>query len=266
MRLKISHHTSYHYDEPVQYALQQLRLTPKTNVSQKVISWSTTIKGGREEVEFDDHNNNRVVLISFEPGCQSVSFLSEGEVETTDTSGIIGKHGGYAPLWYFKRYTELTTPGPHVRSLVKELGNDFCDDVNKMHELSELVERKVVYETGRTDSSTKAEDTLEVGHGVCQDHTHVFICAVRLMGLPARYVSGYLMIDDRIDQEASHAWAEVYISDVGWIGFDVSNRISPDHRYVRVATGLDYREAAPISGMRYGDSSESMEVSLQVQQ
>ena len=86
------------------------------------------------------------------------------------------------------------------------------------------------------------------------------------MGIPARYVSGYLMMNDRVEQDASHAWAEVHLEDIGWIGFDVSNGISPDERYVRVATGLDYREAAPVSGMRFGDAGESLIVSLQVQQ
>jgi transglutaminase-like putative cysteine protease len=79
-------------------------------------------------------------------------------------------------------------------------------------------------------------------------------------------VSGYLMLDDRVNQDASHAWAEAYVSDLGWVGFDVSNQISPDGRYVRVATGLDYSGAAPVSGMRYGYGGESMTVRLQVQQ
>ena len=90
------------------------------------------------------------------------------------------------------------------------------------------------------------------------------------MGFPARYVSGYLMMNDRIDQEATHAWAEAYIPDIGWVGFDVSNGISPDDRYIRVATGLDYKDASPISGLRMGSGTssmnESMDVSIQVQQ
>ena len=266
MRLKISHQTSYHYESPVRYALQQLRLTPKSNRSQKIISWTTSVDGGREELEFTDHNNNRVVLVSFEEGCRSVHIGCEGEVETEDTAGIIGKHGGYAPLWYFRRSTALTNAGRNVKQMVKELGEDFDDEVAKMHALMELVEQKIAYETGKTDPETSAEDTLEAGHGVCQDHAHVFISAARLMGLPARYVSGYLMMNDRIEQDAAHAWAEVHIGGVGWIGYDVSNRISPDQRYVRVATGLDYKEAAPISGMRFGEGAESLEVSLQIQQ
>jgi transglutaminase-like putative cysteine protease len=113
---------------------------------------------------------------------------------------------------------------------------------------------------------TKAEDALEAGRGVCQDHAHVFIAATRLLGYPARYAGGYLMMNDRVQQDAGHAWAEAHVEGLGWVGFDVSNAISPDARYVRVATGLDYREAAPVSGMRFGAASESLDVSIQVQQ
>jgi len=105
--------------------------------------------------------------------------------------------------------------------------------------------------------------------GVCQDHAQIMITAARELGHPARYVSGYLMMTDRIDQDATHAWAEVHMDDIGWVGFDVSNGYSPDERYVRVATGLDYRDAAPISGLRIDNSAggnETMQVSIQVQQ
>ena len=129
-----------------------------------------------------------------------------------------------------------------------------------------MIAERVRYETGKTHSETTIEDALEAGHGVCQDHAHIFVSAARLLGHPARYVSGYLMLLDRVEQDASHAWAEAHVEGIGWIGFDPSNGICPDERYVRVATGLDYRDAAPISGLRYGDGGEDMEVSLQVQQ
>jgi transglutaminase-like putative cysteine protease len=101
---------------------------------------------------------------------------------------------------------------------------------------------------------------------VCQDHAHIFIAAARSMGYPARYVSGYLMMEDRVHQDASHAWAEVHVDPLGWVGFDVSNGISPDTRYVRVATGLDYAEAAPVSGLRFGNGGEAMSIDIQVAQ
>ncbi|WP_373087638.1 transglutaminase domain-containing protein [Sneathiella sp.] len=266
MRLKISHLTKYHYDEPVHYALQQIRQTPKSGVGQDVLDWETRVEGGNTEVEFHDQFGNEVLLVSLEPGRTDISIYCEGNIDTIDTHGMIGPNTGYAPLWFFRRSTPLTAAGPLTRKLVKELGTDFDTEVTRMHRLSQLIAGNVDYQTGETHSETTVEEALATGKGVCQDHAQIFVSAVRLMGFSARYVSGYLMMDDRIEQDATHAWAEAFIPDVGWVGFDVSNGISPDERYVRVATGLDYKDAAPISGMRIGSSGESMNVSLQVQQ
>ena len=266
MRLTISHTTQYHFDAPVHYGLQQLRLTPKSRAGQSVVSWKTSVDGGKKQVEYDDHHNNRVELISFDDGRSDITITCEGVVETSDTSGIIGVHGGYAPLWLFLRSTPLTRAGNNVRKLAKAAGGDHPDDIARLHALSAMIGETVKYETGRTHAATTAEETLDAGHGVCQDHAHVFIAAARFAGIPARYVSGYLMMDDRTDQDATHGWAEAHVDGVGWVGFDVSNGISPDDRYIRVATGLDYREAAPVSGLRHGDGGERMVVSLQVQQ
>ncbi len=264
MRLNIDHRTDYSYDEPVPYALQQLRLTPKSRAGQEVVRWAITIEGGKLELEFDDQHNNHVSLVSTEPGKDRISINCEGEVTNDNGTGVIGTHGGYAPLWYFQRSTPLTMPGSLLQKLVKMLDED--DDVSKLHTLSSMILDKVAYEPGRTHAETTAEDALSLGHGVCQDHAQIFIASARLLGFPARYVSGYLFMEDQVQQEASHGWAEAYVDGLGWIGFDVANGISPDERYIRVATGLDYKEAAPISGMRFGDGKEIMTVALQVQQ
>jgi transglutaminase-like putative cysteine protease len=100
---------------------------------------------------------------------------------------------------------------------------------------------------------------------VCQDHAHIFIGAARERGIPARYVSGYLMMNDRIEQEATHAWAEAHIEGLGWVGFDVSNGICPDPRYVRVATGSDYRDAAPVTGISIGTADQVLTVGVAVE-
>ena len=124
----------------------------------------------------------------------------------------------------------------------------------------------MAYEVGTSQSETRAEDAIAEGKGVCQDHAHIFIAAAREMGFPARYVSGYLMMDDRIEQDATHAWAEAHVDGLGWVGFDVSNQICPDTRYVRVATGLDYQGAAPVTGTRYGGAGETLSVAIEVAQ
>lgn len=266
MLLKIAHTTHYSYDTPVDYALQQARLKPKTRAGQTVKSWEMKLEGAKEETRYDDEYNNHVVLLSIEPGQSGFSVHCNGEVETTDNAGIIGTHGGFAPLWHFKRSTVLTKAGPLVKTLAKQLGTKFANDVERFHALSHLISSKVAYEIGTTDTTTTAETSLENKRGVCQDHAHIFVACARVLGFPARYVSGYLMMDDRVDQDATHAWAEIHLPNLGWVGFDVSNGISPDERYVRVATGLDYMEAAPVSGIRLGNSAETMIVSIQVQQ
>ncbi len=265
MRLKITHQTSYHYDDPVPYALQQLRLTPKSNDAQSVLSWNTHLEGATQQVEFNDAHMNHVQLISFDPGVTDITIHCEGEVELKDTHGILGHHRGYAPMWLFRRTTPLTQPGPQIRKLVRDLDTDQSE-LDRLHALSAHILSSVTYKTGETHSATTAEEVMTAGNGVCQDHAHVFLAAARLMGHPARYVSGYLMMTDRVDQDATHAWAEAHVDGLGWVGFDISNGISPDTRYVRVATGLDYAEAAPISGMRFGAGDERMQVALQVQQ
>ena len=266
MRLKINHASRYNYTSPVSYGLLQLRQTPKSRVGQTVLSWKHTIDGGRIEAEFEDHNANWVQLISLDPGAQELTIASEGEVEVEDRAGVIGTHRGFTPLWLFRRTTALTRPGPLLRKLAKASPDASRGDIARLHAVAGQVREAIRYEPGWTDADTKAEDALEKGHGVCQDHAHVFIAAARLLGYPARYAGGYLMMNDRIQQDAGHAWAEVHVENIGWVGFDISNAISPDSRYVRVATGLDYREAAPVSGMRFGSSSESLDVSIQVQQ
>lgn len=231
---------------------------------QQVQGWSVTLAGARQELSYQDAHMNTVELISFEENTQEVTITCEGEVTTRDTSGVIGRHAGFLPLWLFRRSTDLTRAGQGVRALATEARAG--DDVARLHALSAAVAQAVTYSKGTTEVSMSAEDVLGAGTGVCQDHAHVFISAARHLGYPARYVSGYLMLDDRIDQEASHAWAEAWTEGLGWIGFDISNGICPDARYVRVATGLDYREAAPVSGLRYGAGTETLEVNLEVAQ
>ncbi len=266
MLLKISHTTHYIYDEPVEYSLLQARLTPKSRAGQKVRDWMITIDGGTKETEFDDEHNNRVTLVCMDAGAREIRIHTEGAVETENLNGVIGTQGGYAPLWLFERTTKLTKPGTHCRQIAKRIAGKYDSEINQLHALSTEILEQVTYETGRTDTGTTAEQALEAGHGVCQDHAHIFLACARHMGFPARYVSGYLLMDGQIDQEASHAWAEAYVEGLGWIGFDIANGISPDDRYIRIATGLDYREAAPIVGMRLGEGIESMKVSIQIQQ
>lgn len=264
MRLFIRHTTRYTFDTPASHGLQQLRKTPKSTHHQQVLRWRTDVQGGRREVAFEDHHNNIVELISFEREAEGIVIVSEGEVEVGDNHGIVGRHIGPAPLWLYRRATDRTRAGAGCRALIREVAGET--ELDRLHALREVIAHAITFEIGASLSDWSAEDALAAGRGVCQDHTHVFLACAREMGFPARYVSGYLMLDDRVEQDAAHAWAEAHVDGLGWVGFDVSNGISPDMRYVRVATGLDYGEAAPVTGLTIGGGGERLSVQIEVAQ
>jgi len=266
MRLSIRHTTRYRFNEPVTHGLQRLRLTPKATQGQTVLDWAMDYRGTVPQVDYEDQNHNRVTLVSVVPGAEEVTITSQGTVETEDRAGVIGMHAGHLPLWAFLGATELTRPGPRIKQLIAGVKRSGEGMVPTLHNLSAAIREQVSYESGVTDVDTAAEEAVAAGRGVCQDHAHIFIAAARSLEIPARYVSGYLMMNDRVEQEATHAWAEAWVQGLGWVGFDISNGISPDPRYVRVATGRDYRDAAPVTGISYGAVTEDLSVDLAVKQ
>lgn len=264
MRLRITHRTEYSYDAPVGYALQRLRLFPRDGPTQKIRDWSIDLEGAREEVRFSDQFENETRLLSVEGAPERIVMTVSGELETSDTSGVSGPHRGFAPLWLFRRQTPLTFAGDGIVALADSLGNG--SELDRLHELMGLIRERVAYVTGSTDAATAAEDALKLKTGVCQDHSHIFLAAARHLGYPARYVSGYLKLDQTDLQTATHAWAEAHLDSLGWVGFDCSNGISPDERYVRLALGRDYHDATPVSGIRQGAAREQLAVDITVEQ
>lgn len=264
MHLKIAHTTGYHYDQPVHYALQRLRITPLTGPGQKVLNWSVRMENATKQSTFSDQFGNRTELWSTMEEPKETLIVAEGEIETEDRAGVVGTHTGFCPLWLFLRDTPLTIPGDRIKAMASEL-QDASDPLGRMHNLMQRISTAIIYETGQTHAQTTAEEALANGRGVCQDHAHTFLSVARLLDVPARYVSGYLFMDGVDEQTASHAWAEVHLPGLGWVGFDAANCICPDARYVRIATGLDYQGAAPVSGLRLGNASERLSVALTVQ-
>ncbi len=265
MKLSVKHTTKYLYDAPVSYGLQQVRLTPVSSRHQTVTRWDVEVVGGTRELSFTDQHGNETLLVKANRDTTEVCVTVAGEVETHTSDGIYGPIYGACPLWHFLQSTPRTEAGKGIKALSRATQKK-SNTLSALHDLSKAVLKAVPYSTTSTFAHTSAEEALQAGGGVCQDHAQIFISAARLAGIPARYVSGYLMMDERVEQEASHAWAEAHVEGLGWVGFDVSNIISPDDRYIRIASGRDSREASPIKGMRIGAANESLIVSLQIQQ
>lgn len=263
MLLQIEHRTEYVYDRPPSYGLMRLRLTPRNDPTQRVREWRVEVQGATPQVTYRDQFGNDARLISLDGDGHHITITARGQVETRDSAGVLGPHRRLAPMWLFLKPTRLTMPGDGIRALIDTLPKGGTS-LDTAHALMSTVAEQVAYVINTTDPTTTAEQALANGSGVCQDHSHIFVSAARLLGLPARYVSGYLRMDDRTEQVATHAWAETFHEGLGWVGFDASNHISPDERYVRVAVGRDYEDAAPVSGMRYGVAQEHLDVRLSV--
>lgn len=266
MRLSINHTTSYEYDIAPSYGLLQVRMVPQSSTVQRIIDWDFSLNGAEQQASFLDQHGNRVDLIEVLPDTNRIELHVRGDVETLSDDGVLGRHFQPMPLWFYQRQTALTECTSAVLDLVSDLPDGEDQQIERFHRLSEKIREQVTYTPGVTNVSTTASEALALAKGVCQDHTHIFVSAARAMNVPARYVGGYLMMTDRTDQDASHAWAEVHLDGVGWVGFDVSNGISPDQKYVRVAQGLDYADVAPTKGVMRGGQRENLFVSIQVQQ
>lgn len=266
MRIRIRHVTSYRYDRGVDYTAQLARLTPQDHIGQHVLSWRVSEPGGRNLPRLDDGYGNVVHMLSIRRRHTEAAIVAEGEVETTDTHGIVRGALERLPSAYFLRQTAPTEPDAAIAAFAAEF-RQIADPVERLHRLMLALQARVTYEVAATSAWTTAAEAFGSGRGVCQDHSQIFIAAARLLGYPARYVSGYLRREGETGpSEAAHAWAEARVEPIGWIGFDAANGVCPTDAYVRVAIGLDRLEAAPVRGVRRGAAEESLSVSVDVRQ
>lgn len=266
MRISIGHVSRYTYNEPVQYSIQTLRMTPPSFNGQRVIEWMISAPGIEKAQKYRDCFGNSCHLVSYTAPHDESVVLAKGIIETTDRAGLIQGLFETTPIRVYKRVTDKTK----ASDAIKEMAHRACPsipNINGFHRLMNAVRDAVDYQTGTTHEHTSAADAFEAGRGVCQDHAHVFIAAARALGVPARYVSGYFVSGDDQPAEAHHAWAEAWVDGLGWVGFDAANRLCPTDHYVRLATGLDADSAAPIRGNRRGGgTNELLDVIVEVQQ
>jgi transglutaminase-like putative cysteine protease len=190
-----------------------------------------------------------------------------GQVLTEDRAGMIGSVPGELPPEIFLRPTPLTGVGDALGAFGRTLEEAGGSRLDLLHRLAERIYTGLSFDTEATGVGTSADQAFAAGHGVCQDFTHIFIAVARGLGIPARYVSGHLFRRDGASlQPATHAWAEAHDPDLGWVAFDPTHGISADDAYVRVACGLDYRDAAPFSGSVQGGGKQEMRVAVDVRE
>ena len=265
MKLSIRHQTRYEYQPEAAQAAMRLKLFPAAFASQKPLGWSVTVNGDPVAPLHINANGDGVGLWHCHAPVEVVEIVAEGIVETTNADGVLRDLDQAARPAMFLRTTPLTAANDAVIALANEIEGD--DVLARLHALSALVHDKVDYRKGATDAQTTAADAVALGAGVCQDQAHVFVAVARAAGIPARYVTGYLLDPERENPETdTHAWAEGWVDGLGWIGFDVTNQLCPTDSYVRLTSGLDAEDSSPVRGVVSGETEESMEIEVAVQQ
>jgi transglutaminase-like putative cysteine protease len=264
MRIAITHVSEYTYDGPPAPTVQALRLTPAPVNGQTVLTWKIDAPGHPTACAYTDGFGNRVDLVSASGDLSVVRVSAEGEVETSDTGGVVGWTSESVAPGAFLRVSPVTALSPEIEAMAATIVK--ADRLSTLHALMDAVNERVAYVGDSTDAHTTAAAAFIEGRGVCQDHAHIFITAARSLGIPARYVTGYLLLEDGAGAAAHHAWAEALVEDIGWVGFDAANCLCPTENYVRLGAGLDAASAAPIRGVRRGSGGESLKVDVSVRE
>jgi transglutaminase-like putative cysteine protease len=265
MRIRITHETTYRYSEPVKSAIQMLRLTPRGHDGQAILSWAIETDCNARLIRREDWYGNIMHSLFAEGPLDRVGLKAVGEVETTETDGVIRGGAERFPEIFYLRDTPLTQVGAGIHEFAEASAGHLSSSLDKGHALMGAIRGRMRFDTEATNSTTSAAEAFAAGHGVCQDFTHVFLAAARQLGMPARYVSGYLHKPGETEQTAGHAWAEAFIAGLGWVSFDPANGVSATEHYIRLAIGLDYLDAAPVRGSYHGVSDEALEVSLRLE-
>lgn len=265
VRLGVHHRTEYRFSKPVQGLTQLLRLTPASCTSQAVLDWRIDVDCDARLREARDGYGNHTHMLYVTQPVTSLTIVATGTVITEDRAGVVQGLPGDLPAEVFLRSTVRTEADEAIRAFAAEQA-DGGNELERLHALNRAVNERMVFQTGTTDAGTTAAQAFAAGRGVCQDFAHLFIAVARLGGTPARYVSGHLFRRGASAgvQDAGHAWAEAWVTDLGWVAFDPANGICADDAYVRIAGGLDYGEAAPLAGARRGGGQETLSVEVQV--
>lgn len=258
MRLTVDHQTTYRYDHPVRSAVQSHRLAPSVFEGQRTLDWEVTVTGGVPGGSFRDGAGDRVQAWTVAGPLQEITVSVRGSVETQDCAGVLRGHRESLAPEVFLRDTPATAVDAAIETLARGVAGR--DRLDMAHALAAAVAGAIAYRPGATHAHTTAAEALALAEGVCQDHAHALIACARVHGIPARYVSGYLLAaGDGTPHEAAHAWTELHVPGLGWVGFDPANRCCPDPRYIRLGSGFDARAAAPIRGIARGLSGGAPE-------
>ena len=276
----IEHRSRYHYSRSPKQCVMMLCLKPRNDRGQRVLNFGIeTDPAALLTSEQDCFGNTRHVF-NLNGEHRVLEIIARSTVSPTPFSPLPFCLGAGAwkeirswkdsfALWDFVHPSALTRPSSLLAEFVERHGIRRGEDpLQGLLRLSDMLHQRFRYAPGSTSVMSSIEQILQSGGGVCQDYAHTMIAIARSWSIPARYVSGYLHLagldGEQAPDNATHAWVECLLPELGWVGFDPTNRCLADERHVRIAVGRDYRDVSPTRGILRGGESAGIEVDVKV--
>lgn len=278
---KIDHLTRFGYTDPIRESVVELRMQPRTEGRQSLRAFDLSISPHSQLFAYTDFLGNTVYTFDVPGQHQELEIRARSLVEVSAADPLpdalpadswqgLDRLASSADNW------EMTQPSTFAEAsdlldgfeADLELGDD-PDPLTKLRRLNDAVYAAFDYVPESTRADSPIDEALTQRRGVCQDFAHIMITIVRRWGVPARYVSGYILpgdgATDRSSPDASHAWVEACLPEIGWVGLDPTNDTVAGERHVRVAVGRDYADVPPTRGLFKGDADSDLSVAVTVE-
>ncbi|MDX1942624.1 MAG: transglutaminase family protein [Saprospiraceae bacterium] len=273
---RIKHITRYRYPSPVIDGINQIMLYPIQDALQKVENQELTITGSPVVEEFFDYHNNKIGIFSLVQSHQELVIQSDAEIIT---QVVVFPEDQQPAAEQWQHLQEVDETYPYMDFLKQEHFN-AKDEILKVigpiseetplattQRLSQYINEHFEYRKGVTSVETDIDEIWNLKAGVCQDFAHILLVMLRIAGIPARYVSGYICPKDHElrGEGATHAWVEAYIPFYGWLGIDPTNNCLVNDRHVRLAVGRNFNDCTPVKGTYKGTGEHTLEVSVTIE-
>ena len=282
MLLEVRHVTQYLYDKPVRESVMEVWMQPQKGARQRLISFELELDPSAQLFSYADAFGNAVYHFDVPQPHEQLTIQARSAVETQAPAPlpdaldlgewdrlrsdfVRGENFDFLHPHGFARETDL------LRAFVAEHDLDALrtrDPLTAVRELSRIIYESFAYDANVTDAESPIDVALAARRGVCQDFAHIMLAVCRSWGVPARYVSGYLFTDrqsgDRSDPDATHAWVDVFLPSLRWIGLDPTNNIETGERHIASAVGRDYSDVPPSRGVYKGDAESQLAVGVSV--
>lgn len=282
MYYSIHHLTRLRYSSPIRENVVEVRMQPRTEGGQRGLSFNLSPKPHAQIFAYRDHLGNQVHHFSIPKKHTQLTITAKTTVELTHSPTLPDSlpHDTWAEIdqlkltrlyWDMVAPSQFAHPTPLLHEFVQTLAlSRSADPLTVLRQLNSQLYECFDYKPEATNVDSPIDEALSNRQGVCQDFSHIMIALVRHLGIPCRYVSGYLYhhpdqaVADRSAEGATHAWVETFLPSLGWVGFDPTNNLIVDNRHIRVAVGRDYADVPPNRGVFKGDAKSELTVLVRV--